>query len=111
MLMLSQSTPKARKAHKCGMCWRTITPGETYTRQSNIGEDDNLYTWKNCTQCDVFFGLIQDIEYFDGYGIGYESVDNWEPGNIRELRLKVLWHKKWRRADGSLYPVPTKESV
>jgi hypothetical protein len=97
---LSHATPKARKAHTCQMCWRTIDVGEIYECQTNIN-DNTLYTWKNCTQCNVFYGL----EDYDGDGIGYDTVDNWEPGNTYDLRLKVLWHKKWRRKDGTLYPI------
>jgi len=109
MQTLSDSTPKARKAHKCQMCYRTIAPGEAYTRQANIG-DDGFYDWINCQQCDVFLSL--DVsDYWDGYGVGFETVQDWEPDSVWELRLKALWRKKWRRKDGSLYPVPTKESV
>jgi len=105
MQNLSHSEPKARKAHKCQMCYRVIGIGEVYTRQANLG-DDGFYDWINCQQCDTFLNLIED---YDGYGVGCEAVDDWEPGNMRELRLKVLWRKKWRRKDGSLYPVPIKE--
>jgi len=91
------------------MCHRVIDPGETYTRQANLG-DDGFYAWVNCQQCDVFLRL--DVsDYWDGYGVGDETVLEWEPCSIRELRLKVLWRKKWRRKDGSLYPVPAKESA
>jgi len=104
MNTLRQSEPKARKSHQCEMCHRVIDVGETYTRQANIG-DDGFYDWLNCRQCDVFLNLIED---WDGYGIGYETVEEWEPGNMRELRLKALWRMYWRRKDGTLYPVPTK---
>ena len=106
MQILSDSTPKARKKHTCQMCYRVIDPGETYTRQFNLADSgDNVYTWKNCTQCDVFLNLIYDN---DGFGIGYESVDEWDPGTVWGLRLKALWHMKWRRKDGTLHSVPTK---
>lgn len=101
---LSQSSPKARKRHHCEMCGRVIDVGEVYTRQANLG-DDGFYDWTNCQQCDVFLNLIED---WDGYGIGYDTVQEWEPDNLWELRLKALWHLKWRRGDGSLHPVPIK---
>jgi len=104
MQTLSQSEPKARKTHQCQMCHRIIDIGETYTRQANLG-DDGFYSWINCQQCDVFLNL--DIaDRWDGYGVGYEAVQEWEPGNMRELRLKALWHLRWRRKDGTLHPVP-----
>jgi len=84
------------------MCFRVIDAGETYTSQTNLG-DGRFYTWINCVQCDVFLNLIED---WDGDGVGAESVMEWEPDNVWELRLKVLWRKKWRRADGSLYLIP-----
>ena len=99
MQTLSDTTPNARKAHKCGMCHRTIDPGETYTRQANLG-DSGFYSWKNCQQCDVFLNLIRD---YDGEGVGFETVEEWDPGTMHELRLKALWAKGWRRADGTLY--------
>jgi hypothetical protein len=102
MQTLTHSRPKASKPHKCMMCCRIIDPGEVYTNQANLG-DDGFYTWKNCRQCDVFYGLIED---WDGYGIGDESVMEWEPGTVRELRIKALWRKKWRHKDGTLYEVP-----
>jgi hypothetical protein len=108
MQTLSESKPKARTAHKCMMCHRVIDPGETYTKQFNLGESDNVYTWKNCPQCDVFLSLIED---WDGDGISDFTVMEWEPDSVWELRLKALWRKKWRRADGTLYLVPTKESI
>ncbi len=108
MQMLRVSNPKARKAHKCMMCYRIIDIGEVYERQTNLGEDLNLYTWKNCQNCHVFYGLI---EAWDDYGVGNESVWEWEPGSMHELRIKALWRKKWRRKDGSLYPVPTKDQA
>jgi len=107
MQTLSQSTPKARKAHRCEMCRRVIDAGETYTRQANLG-DDGFYAWINCQQCDVFLNLIED---WDGYGVGADTVEEWEPGNLWELRLKALWHMKWRRADGTLHPFPVKADL
>ena len=69
MQTLSQSEPKARKAHKCQMCYRTIEPGETYTRQANLG-DDGFYSWVNCQQCDVFLNL--------------DIADRWDGGQLCE---------------------------
>ena len=107
--VLSRSSPKARKAHKCQMCFRVIESGETYHRQFNE-YDSSVYTWKECAHCVALLRLV-DIEDWDDSGISDETVSEWEPGDLWELRLKALWRKKWRRADGSLYPVPTKESV
>ena len=104
MQTLSDSTPKARKAHMCEMCHRTIDIGETYTRQANLG-DEGFYSWINCQQCDVFLNLVYD---WDGNGISFETVEEWDPDTVRGLRLKALWHMQWRRKDGTLYLVPAK---
>jgi hypothetical protein len=50
---------------------------------------------------------LADIEglWGDG-GVSDEDILEWEPRDVEALRWKVLWRKKWRRADGTLYPVP-----
>ena len=103
--VLSRSEPKARTSHKCQMCFRVIDPGETYERQFNVF-DGRAYTWKTCTHCQALMRLAS-IEYEADEGYSDETIDEWEPGDVWELRLKALWRKKWRRKDGSLYPVPT----
>jgi hypothetical protein len=105
MQTLSQSKPKARKAHWCEWCGRTIEPGEVYQRAALLG-DDGLYDWANCLHCAALVGLC-DIDGYDE-GISDEDILEWEPPDIEALRWKVLWRKKWRRADGTLYPVPAK---
>jgi len=56
MQTLSDSTPKARKAHMCEMCHRTIDIGETYTRQANLG-DEGFYSWINCQAIATCYAL------------------------------------------------------
>ena len=105
MQTLSQSKPKARKAHLCEWCNRIIGPGEVY-QQASLLADDGFFAWANCLHCSALVSLC-DI---DGYGEGVTTDDilEWEPRDLEALRWKVLWRKKWRRADGTLYPVPSK---
>jgi len=104
--VLSMSHPKARKAHRCQWCSRVIDPGETYDRQFIVG-DDGPYNWVNCQHCHAMV-LLCDIEGLWGYGgVSDEDILEWEPRDVQALRWKVLWRKKWRRADGTLYPVPS----
>jgi hypothetical protein len=105
MQTISQSTPKARKAHRCMWCYRTIDPGETYSRAFNT-DGVTGWTWINCLHCEAFVTLA-GIEDWDGDGISVEHILEHEPTAVSDLRLKALHRKKWRRADGTLYPVPT----
>lgn len=45
-----ESFPKARRQHKCSECFRTINPGEQYTRTS-AKFDGVVKTYKMCQQC------------------------------------------------------------
>lgn len=106
MQTISQSKPKARKAYRCMWCYRTIDPGEVYTRAWNVlSPGEKPYTWINCLHCEAWVRLA-GIESWDGEGITDECLIEYEPVEMWDLRLKALYRKKWRRADGSLYPVP-----
>ena len=105
MQTLSQSKPKARKAHLCEWCDRIIGPGEVYFRAALLDDGGDLYSWANCRHCSAFVHLC-DIDY-DGEGVCTDDIIEWEPRDIEALRWKVWWRKGWRRKDGTLYPVPT----
>jgi hypothetical protein len=107
VLTLDSGKRKARKPHKCSMCYRVIDPGEVYEWQSNI-HDNHLYTWKECAHCQAMQSII-DFAYWAGYpdeGIGPFDVGEYEPETIAEARLIVGWRTKWRRKDGTLREVP-----
>ena len=107
MYSISQSRPKARMAHKCMWCYRTIDPGEVYNRAWNVIDGETPYTWINCAHCLAFVTLC-GVEDWDGNGITDECLIEYEPFTMRGLRLKALHRKKWRRKDGTLYPVPVR---
>lgn len=99
----------ATTQHRCQLCGRTIGPGERYFVQTNKG-DDGVYAWKECEHCLSLLRETTALCDCDLYGEGYgpDTVVDWEPVDLRELRLKALWRKQWRRKDGTLYPVPEK---
>lgn len=104
----------ARKAHRCDLCDRTIQPGETYESSTNIWEGSFL-TWKACGHCCVMIALLyaaRDSGFDPNNDEGYDSdsVREWEPGTPAYLRLKALWQMQWTRRDGTLHPVPCKET-
>lgn len=101
------SHPKARKPHRCDVCFRTIGPGEKYDRRAGCW-DGTFGVWKECPHC-VALIQVYDIEGWDDYAPGNDDVSQWEPETIPGLRAMVHWRKRWRRADGTLYPIPAKE--
>lgn len=92
--------PKARKPHQCCTCYRTIDPGERYLRGFGI-YDGHASDWKQCAHCEA---MLPYIDYDDTFS--NDDYECWEPGNIRELRVRVHLNKKWRNGTGELYPIP-----
>lgn len=106
---LERATRTARKEHWCELCRRTIRPGEQYERQTNI-YDGRLYDFKTCAHCRELIAhapasLQEDIDWADE-GYSQDTILEWEPRSVAELRLKVGWKRQWRHADGSLYALP-----
>jgi hypothetical protein len=104
---LSETRPRARKAHTCDWCSRTIDPGETYRRTGQIF-DGRKYAWKGCQHCEAFVSTCDLYEWAGDFGLGPDDIDQYEPGDIFGARCLVMWRRKWRRKDGTLYPVPAK---
>lgn len=99
--MWANTYPKARIKHECGLCGRTIHPGETYRRAVNL--DGTAYTWKECEHC-AAFALNADI----GWGEEYDSdsAECYEPTTWEEARWCAGYRKRWRTRNGNLLPVP-----
>jgi predicted RNA-binding Zn-ribbon protein involved in translation (DUF1610 family) len=107
MMTIADETRTARKAHRCELCRRDIEPGEKY-RHQRYKDCGDIWTWRQCAHCDaVIDALIADGMCGD-FGIDCDLVGEWEPDTIAGLRLKVGWKRKWRRRDGSLYPLTAK---
>ena len=109
MTFFADTHPKARTEHQCQLCARTIRPGETYRRGAGM-DGLTAWTWIECTHCDVLLQWLLRIDALWNGDEGYsqESVVEWEPENLSDLRLKACWCRQWTRRDGSLMPVPVK---
>lgn len=68
----------ARKAHRCGECFRAIAPGDTYERAAGVWEGD-FWDLKTCGHCAAFRTILDDVdtEFWEGmYGGIHAWVDN-----------------------------------
>lgn len=92
---LADDRPKARIAHRCDDCGRTIEPGEIYRRWRGVG-DDGPTTWKSCAHC----GLVADwIWRTDADSIYYQDdgldlSEYLHDGQIDPLRS--MFAVRWR---------------
>lgn len=95
----STSYPRARKAHHCLECGRTIVVGERYAR--NVGANDgNFDQWDDCIDCDAWaaafcdagkrFNFVQDTTADLSPG-QYEVGRLWD--GIEEFYREVLGHR------------------
>ena len=112
----STSTRRARKAHQCEECLRTILEGETYERHAGVWEG-SFFTFISCGHCAVLRSLIADIdtEFWEGAfgGVGEwfaqdlwrEFVSTFEDG-LRFLRLSRQFGSQWTTPNGALLAVP-----
>lgn len=103
--VIAYERPVARKDHTCQLCGRTIGEGEQYDRQRIVG-DDGPYVFKSCAHCDAVVTLA-DLDYDREGGYTMNTIDQHEPSSWPEARWIVCWRRRWRRADGSLYAIPS----
>lgn len=124
MNFASTKTVRARKAHSCEECGRTIHPAETYHRTAGSYEGD-FFTNVACGHCSVFRRYIDraDSNYCEGYfggtgewvANGYWSASDL-PSTTFEQRLALYrmaqhFRDRWRDRAGELRPVPTDVST
>ena len=87
MIILSLTTPKARKDHVCNYCNGTIPKGEKYERQGNI-YDGTLYTWKAHFRCSEIVSKLK-MHVFCDEGVTqddfYETINEVYANINREL--------------------------
>lgn len=115
--VLHSRQQRARLQHQCTECRRTIEPGESYLAERTVFDGDAM-SHKICAHCQrvrdylidhcggwLYGGLHEDIS---GHYYGSTSNDAGE----REVRLlSIGMSARWRRADGSLWPVPRANST
>lgn len=107
MTFFAESHPKARKSHRCHMCYRQIEPGEVYRRSAGM-DGSSAWTWIECAHCEAFVRVAYRRSWSDD---GYDEtlLIDFEPHTVAEARVRAQHRRKWRRLDGSLYPVPAVE--
>jgi hypothetical protein len=109
---------RARKAHRCDECRRTIAVGESYLISTGLWEQgwDKFYT---CAHCEAAAKALEVIfpDFCHCFGGLWESADEtnrgWKHLESREAaRLCVMAKRDWTRKrgprKGELYPVPVK---
>lgn len=88
---------KARKAHQCDECRRTIEPGETYERHFGIYEGES-FTGKTCAHCAVLVDWLTE----NCGGVLYHAVIEDVEEHVRDYRrmdlarLVVAAKNDWR---------------
>jgi hypothetical protein len=104
-VLLSDAKPKARKAHKCGLCYRQIEQGETYRRQTVRG-DYGIETWTICAHCDA----LNDWLWFNDKDArwclqdGEFDMAEWISEYYRDSPATHLFRAGWRER-GELVPL------
>ena len=120
--LLRELHPRARKAHRCGECGRTIEPGEKYTLSKTLFEG-RVEGYKTCDHCAVardwlgancggwlYGGVWADIEeHIHEYRGVYPNV-------ARQLKRLAVWESHdWKIVrgprTGQRLPVPTMPTV
>lgn len=105
----AERTVIARKAHRCGECFRTINPGERYQRAAGCWWGD-FWHQETCAHCAALRPMLRDFdpEYNEDYYGGlveslYDRVGDLPCGLLRGF---VNARRGWRRRDGSLVDIP-----
>ncbi|GEL46590.1 hypothetical protein CHO01_17060 [Cellulomonas hominis] len=98
--------PRARKAHTCCCCGRTIHPGEAYTRGVGLDRGAGAWTYRRCAHCAVAVGYVSGLTTAEEFE-DRDLIETWEPDGIAEnqVRRNVL-QAQWRTPTGVLVPVP-----
>lgn len=88
---LRQSTPVARKAHRCGMCNGSVQPGERYHRSTNLF-DGRVYDFITCSPCESD-GILAEVHAWCGSpweGVSAEDAYEWAHDN-RDQPAAAAW--------------------
>lgn len=96
---------KARKAHKCGECCRTIEPGERYEFVCGSWEG-HIETHRTCWHCLAAREWLSKVCNGWLYGMVREDLHEHylEGYNPRWLSIACSgMRKQWRRPDGSMW--------
>ena len=93
--------PTARIRHRCGVCRRSILPGETYWRQAGLDRSE-AWTSKTCEHCErvawAYCRVMGESEWDSECALEWLSDEH--PSDLAALAAG------WRWPDGDLVPVP-----
>lgn len=121
-LVLADGERRARKEHACKECGRVIERGETYQYWTGIEYGEAPETHKMCAHCweTIDYGArltgcprawwwekVHDLDPDEGGFVG-DIIANHDltfADEMRLLRRCVQRKRKWRRHDGTLYPI------
>lgn len=108
MRFTSHTRRVANRPHVCETCGRTIDRGETYDRQFTA--DGHVWVYKECVHCTALVARWNIWEFADTDGYGMDDLHEYrgQLSTIADARLWVQWKRRWRRYDGTLYPVPAR---
>ncbi len=110
----SAATFKARKTHKCGECYRTIEPGETYERAIGVMQGD-FFTYKTCAHCVAARGwLVRECRGYIYSQVEEELREHWREDGIHTRELaRLIWgmRRKWTRRNGTRMELPHVEKA
>ena len=112
--LISETTPKARKGHRCDVCGMTIEAGTVYASQT-CADDGRVYTWRQHPECAEIAREISD----GGDAIASGDGENWlgamgEEASIAAVdsdaakaRVRAGFADRRRRAAGTAYTLKT----
>lgn len=102
------TTPRARIAHRCDQCARTIKLGETYSRWEGV-TSEGWYTTKTCQQCDAYQRDLFEEGIFSVDEYGREVYPWLSESDWSDLSGDPLWelrHERWlKQWAGQPYPM------
>lgn len=81
---LQQTTPKARKEHRCSYCNGIIPKGDTYNYSTHVYEGE-IYAWKSHIKCQK---VAEELNMFDDLYEGLTEADFAEYINERFCDLQ-----------------------
>jgi len=107
---LTTREPKARKAHTCSECRRTIQPGERYRYQSFLMEGD-LDEHKLCDRCAIPVAWLRKNCGGYVYGMVHEEIvehaRDYPQIGMPLARIAIGMKRKWKSFSGDgLMPIP-----
>lgn len=101
---------RARVAHTCEACGRSITAGEEYQRGSGF-DGGTAWSWKVCAHCNVLLGMYPEVFNHDGE-YDRDTFNEWATGggyrDATEVRHAASWCMRWRTQRGTLLPIPAR---